>query len=154
MPRGTHSIEINASCDAVFELIHNYDIRLQWDSMLCEATLLGAAAEVVKGVRTRCVGNWKCLWLAIEADYLSYEKGKVAAVKMSNKPMFFAEFAATIRHDDLKNGRSKVTYIFNFDAKPRYLTFLLEPVMKFCLKREVTHRLAALKRFAENRCGV
>ena len=81
MPRGTHSIEINASCDAVFELIHNYDIRLQWDSMLCEATLLGAAAEVVKGVRTRCVGNWKCLWLAIEADYLSYEKGKVAAVK-------------------------------------------------------------------------
>ena len=81
MPRGTHSIEISASCDAVFELIHNYDTRLQWDSMLCDATLLGAAAELVKGVRTRCVGNWKCLWLAIEADYLSYEKGKVAAQK-------------------------------------------------------------------------
>ena len=151
MPRGTHSIEINASCDAVFELIHNYDTRLQWDSMLCEATLLGAAAEVVKGVRTRCVGNWKCLWLAIEADYLSYEKGKVAAVKMSNKPMFFAEFAATIRHDDLDDGRSKVTYIYNFHAKPRSLVFLFEPIMAFCLNREVMHRLAALKRFAENR---
>ena len=93
---------------------------------------------------------WKCLWLAIEADYLSYEKGKVAAVKMSNKPMFFADFAATIRHDDLKDGRSKVTYIYHFDAKPRCLAFLLEPIMKFCLNREVTHRLAALKRFAEN----
>lgn len=150
MPRGTRSIEINTSAVAVFELIHNYEIRLQWDSMLCEAKLLGGCREAAKGVRTRCVGNWKCLWLAIEADYLSYEKGKVAAVKMSNKPMFFADFAATIRHDDLKDGRSKVTYIYHFDAKPRCLAFLLEPIMKFCLNREVTHRLAALKRFAEN----
>ena len=154
MPRGTQAIEINASCDAVFELIHNYDIRLEWDSMLCEATLLGGADEAANGVRSRCVGNWKCLWLAIEADYLSYEKGKVAAVKMSNKPMFFAEFAATIRHDDLEDGRSKVTYIYHFNAKPGYLAFLFEPIMNFCLNREVTHRLAALKGFAENRCGV
>ena len=116
--------------------------------------LLGGATEAANGVRTRCVGNWKCLWLAIEADYLRYEKGKVAAVKMSNKPMFFAEFAATIRHDDLEDGRSKVTYIYHFNAKPGYLAFLFEPIMNFCLNREVTHRLAALKGFAENRCGV
>ena len=154
MPRGTHSIKINANSDAVFELIHNYDIRLQWDSMLCEAKLLGGATKAANGVRTRCVGNWKCLWLAIEADYLRFEEGKIAAVKMSNRPMFFAEFAATIRHDDLENGRSKVTYIYHFNATPRRLAFLLEPIMKFCLNREVTHRLAALKSFAENRCGV
>ena len=151
MPRGTQSIEINAKSDAVFELIHNYNIRLQWDSMLCQAKLLGGATEAAKGVRTRCVGNWKCLWLAIEADYLSYEKGKVAAVKMSNKPMFFAEFAATIRHDDTEDGRSKVTYTYHFNATPRCLAFLLELIMKLCLNREVSHRLAALKRFAEKR---
>jgi len=82
---------------------------------------------------------------------MSYEEGKVAAVKMSNKPMFFAEFAATIRHDDLEGGRSKVTYIYTFHAKPRYFAFLFEPIMNFCLNREVMHRLATLKRFAENR---
>ena len=151
MPRGTRSIEINASSDTVFELIHNYVLRLQWDSMLCEAKLLSGATEATKGVRSRCVGNWKCLWLAVEAEYLSYEKGKVAVVKMSNKPMFFSEFTATIRHDDLEEGRSEVTYIYNFNAKPRCLAFLLEPIINSCLNREVRHRLAALKRFSENR---
>ncbi len=151
MPRGTHSIDINASSATVFELIHSYDIRLEWDSMLCEAKLLDGAVKAAKGVRSRCVGNWKCLWLAIEADYLSCEPGKVAAVEMVNSPLFFDKFAATIRHDDLEDGRSKVTYIYHFAAKPRWLAFLFEPIMRFCLNREVTQRLVALKAFAENR---
>jgi len=103
MPQGKCSIEIAATAQTVFDLIHDYEIRF----------------------------------------------GKVAAVKMTNRPLFFERFAATIRHDDLENGRSRVTYIYSFASKPRWLSLFQEPIMKLCLTREVKHRLRALKAFAE-----
>ena len=151
MPKGKCSIEIADSAQATFDLIHDYDIRLDWDSMLSEAKLLGGATQGARGVTTRCVGNWKCLWLPIEAIYVTHKPGKVAAVKMTNRPPFFEKFAATIQHDDLDNGHSRVTYIYNFTSKPRWMAWLIEPVMHLCLTREVNHRLRALKSFAESR---
>lgn len=151
MPRGQHSIEIDASAQAVFDLIHNYDLRLQWDSMLCEAKLLDGATVAAEGTRSRCVGNWKCVWLPIESEYVSFESGKVAAVRMTNRPLFFDEFAATIRHVAINEVRSKVTYIYHFRSKPRWLSFLFEPIMNGSLQREVQHRLSSLKAFIENR---
>ena len=154
MPKGKCSVEIAASAQETFDLIHDYEIRLQWDSMLSEARLLDGVTRPAQGVRSRCVGNWKCLWLPIEAEYVTYKSGEVAAVKMTNRPLFFAQFAATIRHDDLSDGRSRVTYIYNFDSKPRWAAQILAPVMNFCLRREVNHRLRALKSFAESRSDV
>ena len=151
MPKGKRSIEIAVDAKAVFDLIHDYEIRLDWDSMLSEAKLIDGATQGAEGVTTRCVGNWKCLWLPIEAVYVTHKPGKVAAVKMTNRPPFFKKFAATIQHDDLGNGHSRVTYIYNFASKPRWAAWLLEPIMHFCLTREVNHRLRALKSFAESR---
>ena len=153
MPKGKCSVEISINAKAAFDFIHDYEIRLDWDSMLSEARLLDGATRGAEGVTTRCVGNWKCLWLPIEAVYVTHKPGKVAAVKMTNRPPFFAKFAATIQHDDLDNGCSRVTYIYNFESKPRWAAWLLEPIMKFCLKREVNHRLQALKLFAESRAN-
>ena len=150
MPKGKHSIEIAASSQATFDLIHDYENRLDWDSMLSEAGLLDGATVPAQGVTSRCVGNWKCFWLPIEAEYVTYKPGEVAAVKMTNRPLFFSQFAATIRHADLGNGRSRVTYIYNFNSKPRWAAWLLEPIMNFCLTREVKHRLRALKSFSES----
>ena len=149
MPRGTHSIEIAASPQAVFDVNHNYDLRLQWDSMLSEARLLDGANVAAAGARSRCVGNWKCFWLPIESTYVTFESGKVAAVKMTNQPLFFLEFAATLRHEDLGVSRSRVFYIYHFKSKPRWLSFLFEPIMNFSLKREVERRLHALKALIE-----
>ena len=149
MRRGSQWVEINASAREVFNLIHNYDRRLEWDSMLREARLLDGATVAQQGARSRCVGSWKCCWLPIESTYVSFVQGKVAAVKMDNRPLFFDEFAATIRHDDLGESKSKVTYVYRFKSKPRWLWFVLEPIMNFTLNREVKHRLEALKRFVE-----
>jgi len=149
MSQGKCSIEIAATAQTVFDLIHDYEIRLKWDTMLSEARLLDGATKATSDARSRCVGNWKCLWLPIEATYVTFENGKVAAVKMTNRPLFFERFAATIRHDDLENGRSRVTYIYSFASKPRWLSLFQEPIMKLCLTREVKHRLRALKAFAE-----
>ena len=151
MPRQTHSIDIDASGHDVFSLLHDYDRRLMWDSMLSSAHLLDDATEAAVGVTSLCVGTWKGLWLGLETKYVRFVPGEVAAVRMTNRPPFFESFGATMRHEDLSPERSRVTYIFSFTARPRFAAPLLEPIMAALLSREVEHRLHALKRFMERR---
>jgi hypothetical protein len=150
MVRDSVSVEINASCEAVFDLIHDYERRLTWDSMLSEARILGGATVAGKGVRTLCVGTWRGLWLPMETEYVSFERGRVAAVKLTNRPPFFDKFAATIRHETVADLRSKVTYIYSFQARPAWLGFILNPVMNIALRHEVQTRLQSLKFFMES----
>jgi hypothetical protein len=146
MPRSTHSVEIAAPCEAVFELVHDYSRRLEWDSMLSEARLLGGATAAGLGVRSLCVGTWKGGYLGLETEYIRFEPGRIAAVKLTNHPPFFDNFAASIRHEPLGTGRSRAIYTLNFRARPRALAALLDPLMKGMLEREVRERLAALQR--------
>ena len=147
MPRESVSVEVGASCTAVFNLIHDYGRRLEWDTLLSQAVLLDDAAEAGVGVRSLCVGTWRGLFLPLETEYISFEPGRVAAVSLTNQPPFFDQFAATIRHEPLGENRSRVTYIYFFRARPRLLAPLLEPLMNWLLRRETQKRLAALKRY-------
>ena len=147
MPRASVSVEVGASCTAVFNLIHDYGRRLEWDTLLSQAVLLDDAAEAGVGVRSLCVGTWRGLFLPLETEYISFEPGRVAAVSLTNQPPFFDQFAATIRHEPLGENRSRVTYIYFFRARPRLLAPLLEPLMNWLLRRETQNRLAALKRY-------
>lgn len=150
MPRESVSIEIDAPCAAVFDVIHDYDCRLEWDTMLREARLLGGATAAGVGVRSVCAGTWRSAFLALETEYIRFEPGRVAAVKLTNRPPFFDRFAATLRHDALGEGRSRTTYIYSFRARPRFLAPLLEPVMNVMLRREVRKRLRSLRRYLES----
>jgi hypothetical protein len=148
VPRGSYSIEIEASCDAVFDLVHDYGRRLDWDSMLSRAILLDATVPAV-GVRSLCVGTWRSAFLPFETEYVRFEPGRVAAVKLTNRPMCFDTFAATIRHEIAGEGKSRTTYIYSFRARPRLLAVLLEPILSFMLSREVRRRLLCLRTFLE-----
>src|SRR5262245_38401601 len=143
MPRETVSIKIDAPCQAVFNVIHDYSCRLEWDTMLSEARLLGGATAAGTGVRSLCVGTWQSGFSAMETEYISFEPGRVAAVNLTNHPPFFERVAATIRHDALNEAQSRTTYIYYFQARPRFLAPLLEPIMNLMLKREVQRRLCA-----------
>jgi hypothetical protein len=153
MPRESASIEIDAPCAAVFELIHDYERRLQWDSMLSEARLLAGATSADVGVRSLCVGTWRSAFLALETEYVRFEPGRIAAVRLTNRPPFFGHFAATIKHDSIGDARSRTTYIYSFRARPAFLAPLLEPLMRIMLGREVRRRLHALRHFIERQLG-
>lgn len=150
MPRESLSIEIDAPCAAVFDVIHDYDCRLEWDTMLREARLLGGATAAGIGVRSVCAGTWRSAFLALETEYIRFEPGRVAAVKLTNRPPFFERFAATLRHDAVSEGRSRTTYIYAFRARPRFLAPLLEPMMNVMLRWEVQKRLHSLRNFLES----
>ena len=151
MRRGSHAIEIGASCRVVFDAVHDYEHRLEWDSMLSQARLLAGATAAEVGVRSRCVGTWKGAFLGVETEYVTCERGRVAAVKLTNRPMFFDRFAATIRHEPLGEARSRTTYIYSFRARPRFFALLLEPVMQWMIAREVRDRLRSLRSFLEQK---
>ncbi len=149
VPRGVVAVEIEAPAEAVFDLIHDYGCRLEWDTMLRAARLLDGATRAGLGVRSVCTGTWRSLFLALETEYVRFEPGRVAAVKLTNRPPFFERFAATLRHEPLVAGRSRTTYIYFFQARPRCLAPLLEPLMNVMLRRETRQRLRSLRDYLE-----
>ena len=139
-----------AGCQAVFDLVHDYERRLQWDTLLREAYVEGAG-PAQRGAIAVCSGRWLIGGLTLRTVYVSYERGVVAAVKMVNTPPFFARWAASIRHEPLGDDRSRIIYTYNFRARPRWLAAVLEPLMALVFRWETRRRLRALARALQGR---
>ena len=149
MPREMCSIEIARPAEEVFDLLHDYGRRLDWDPMLRSAEIVDGSPVAGKGTRTRCAGTWRSGGLAMETAYISFDRGRVAAVSMCGRTPFFSRFVATIDHRPLPEGCSVVRYIYSFSARPRLLRWLLEPIMNRLMLRETRGRLRALKDYLE-----
>jgi Polyketide cyclase / dehydrase and lipid transport len=142
---------IPASAEAVFELIHDYRRRLEWDTLLREAYLEPEFGKAERGAVTVCRGKLILGGFALRTRYVSFEKGKVAAVKMLNQPPFFNSFAASIRHLKIDDQHSEVIYKVNFVAKPRWLRGIIHPLMRAVLVWETRKRLKALRKFFQSK---
>ena len=138
---------IPAPSSAVFDLLHDYRRRLEWDTLLQAAYLADGATAAAKGVTSVCVGRRSLGGIALKTLYVTFERPTLAAVKMVNAPMFFEAWAASIRHEDISSTASRLTYKFQFTARPAFLRFVLEPVMKRVFVWETRKRLRALKGF-------
>ncbi len=138
---------IPASADAVFALIHNYDRRLEWDTLLKEAYLEPEFTEADLGAISVCRGRSVLGMFALRTQYVSFDRGRVAAVKMLNQPPFFDGFAASIRHAKIDDVYSEVIYKVNFTARPTWLRPILHPLMRAVFAWETRKRLRALKNF-------
>jgi hypothetical protein len=151
MPKLTIKETIPASCAAVFGVVHDYSRRLEWDTLL-QAAYLDDADRPDVGVVAVCAGKTALMGLEIRTAYVSFQPGKVAAVKLSSPAPFFDAFAASIRHFDLGDGSSEIIYELSYSAKPIFFRPLMHPIMSRMLKWETRKRLRSLKRyFEENR---
>ncbi|MEP7212935.1 MAG: SRPBCC family protein [Acidobacteriota bacterium] len=145
MPRGSVREVIGATAETVFDLVHDYDRRLEWDSLLQDAYIEPPFTRAGKGVITVCRGHNRFGGIAIRTVYLSFERGVVAAVKMINRPVFFDSFAASIRHVNIDERTSSIQYQYSFLARPAFLRPVLHPVMNYLLNWETAKRLRALR---------
>jgi Polyketide cyclase / dehydrase and lipid transport len=132
----------------VFDLLHDYGRRLEWDTLLCEARLTRGHQQAAKGATSMCVEKFFFGMIGIETEYLTFKQGSIAAVKMINRPLFFESFSASIRHAD-RIGGSTLVYKFQFSARPQILKWFLNPLMRAILRRETKRRLQSLSRFLE-----
>src|SRR5574341_1027609 len=130
MAHGKVSEVISAPSQVVFDLIHDYTRRLEWDTLLQAAYLVDGQAVTGKGVTAVCVGRRSLGSIALKTVYVSFEPPKLAAVKMVNAPAFFQSWAASIHHEDISDQVSRITYQFHFTTKPTFLQFILDPVMQ------------------------
>lgn len=142
-------IEIRASPEAIFDLVHDYQQRLDWDPFLKEACLLDGARAAGLGVKSRCTARKGFAGLAMETVYVSFDRPSVAAVKMTRGPSLLETFAASIQQVDIGAGMTRVIYRFNFLTRPRWLRALMHPIAAVLFRREVRDRLRALKRYME-----
>ena len=142
------SIEIRATPEEVFDLIHDYARRLAWDPFLKEARLLDSTAARL-GATCRCVARNGFGGFAMDAQYVSFDRPDVAAVKMIRGPRILKSFAATLRQEAIDDGLTRVTYRYNFETRPRWLAWLFNPFCRLLFTREVKGRLRNLKSFLE-----
>jgi hypothetical protein len=147
MAHGQVSEIIPAPSHAVFDLVHDYTRRLEWDTLLQAAYLDDGAAAAGEGITSVCVGRRSLGSIALKTVYVSFDRPKLAAVKMVNAPVFFRTWAASIRHEDISDQESRITYRFHFVTKPPILRFILDPIMERIFRWETRKRLQALKTF-------
>ena len=143
MPTSTVTQRMPCPAAVVFDLIHDYPRRLEWDTLLSEARLTRGHRQAERGATSLCVGKGVLKVIGIETEYLVFRPGVLAAVKMINRPPFFASFSASIRHQEQGAG-SLVTYRLHFTARPAWLRWILHPVMRPLLRYETKKRLQAL----------
>ncbi len=153
MPTAEIKENIPASAAAVFALVHDYQRRLEWDTLLREAYLEPEFSEARRGAISVCRGKFLLGGFALRTQYVSFEKGKLAAVKLLDEPPFFETFAASIRHFEIDAETSEIIYKVNFTAKPRFLRPLLHPLMRAVFVWETRKRLKALKVFFKSSSG-
>jgi len=143
MPGAIIEIQMPVDSSRVFALLHDYDRRLAWDTLLKEARLTRGHTKACKGATSLCRGKPVFGLIGMETCYIAFQESKMAAVKLINHVPFFDSFSASIKHRDNDEG-SVAQYAFQFRAKPVCLRPLLEPIMLRMLKTETTKRLEAL----------
>ena len=154
MPHGKVREVVGASRGEVFALLHDYGRRLEWDTLLAAAYLTDGYEQAELGAVSVCQGKRRLGGLALKTRYIVFKPGEVAAIKMVNRPLFFETFAATIRHGDVAGGNSWVEYTFEFTARPKWLRWVLHPVMGAMFRRETRKRLGALRRHFETEATI
>ncbi len=137
-----------APSPVVFEVLHDYPRRLEWDTLLSDARVIGDDPPAV-GVETVCTSRKQLGSIAFRTRYVTFQppgdgRPGLAAVTLVKPTSVFASWAASIRHEDLTPGRSNVTYTLTFTCRPGLLAPTLEPVAQQVFIRETGRRLAAL----------
>jgi len=137
----SEQIIIQAPADRIFDYTQDYNSRLQWDTFLIEARLLDGAVEAGKDVKAWCVAH---NGQGMETIYVSYNRPKVAAIKMTKGPYLFKTFAASWNFREQASGITEVAFLYSFSL--RFPFNLVRPVIGYILRRNVRQRLVDLKK--------
>jgi len=136
----SEKINIDGKQELIFDYTQDYNNRLSWDTFLKKAELIKGATKADKGVRAYCVAK---NGLGMETEYVSFNRPKVTAVKMTKGPFLFKTFSGSWTFRELKLGLTEVTFLYSFEL--RFPFGLLTYFIKRNLQNNVRQRLIDLK---------
>ena len=139
------SIKINRNLLDIFDYTQDYDKRLEWDTFLKKAELINGATEAGLGVKSFCQAY---NGLGIETEYVSFNRPKVAAIKMTKGPFMFKSFLGSWNFKQINSRNTNVVFLYSYELRFPFslLLFLIKPI----LQRNVKQRLIDLKLNMEN----
>lgn len=136
----SEKINIADRQEVIFDYTQDYNNRLNWDTFLKKAQLIGGALKAAKKVKAYCVAK---NGLGMETEYISFNRPKVAAVKMTKGPFLFKTFSGSWSFREFKPGTTEVTFLYSFEL--RFPFNLFTSFIKRSLQRNVRKRLLDLK---------
>lgn len=136
----SEKICIDGTQEIIFDYTQDYNNRLSWDTFLQKAELINGATNANKGVRAYCVAK---NGLGMQTEYVSFNRPKVTAVKMTKGPFLFKTFLGSWTFKELKQGVTEVTFLYSFEL--RFPFSLLTNFIKQNLQNNVRQRLLDLK---------
>ncbi|MDR2220384.1 MAG: SRPBCC family protein [Methylobacillus sp.] len=138
-----------ANAAVVFDAFHYHCWRSRWDSLVSEARVQGGGPCPYVGAVTENAGAGVLRALSMRTEFLAYDRPRIAAASMVGHSFPFRRWAASIRHRAAEPGRSVLVYTYNFEAGPRALRWLIEPVVVWMFDRQTRKRFSRLAAFLE-----
>lgn len=136
----SEKIIVNAKQEFLFDYTQDYNNRLTWDTFLQKAVLMAAATKAEKGVKAYCVSK---NGLGMETEYVSFNRPRVTAVKMTRGPFLFKAFLGSWTFKALAADTTEVTFLYSF--KLRFPFTIFRRFITANLRKNVQQRLRDLK---------
>lgn len=140
----SESICIEARIGKVFDFTQDYQKRLQWDTFLIRADLMDGATKAGIGVKAYCVAQ---NGLGMVTEYVSFNRPKVTAIKMTKGPYHFKSFLGSWTFKTIDDLTTEVIFLYSFTL--RFPFNLFQPLIKLNLRNNVKQRLQDLKQNIE-----
>jgi len=142
----SESILIHTSQERAFDYTQDYTNRTVWDTFLTKAELINGATEAGLGVKAYCVAH---NGLGMETEYVSFNRPKVTAIKMTKGPYLFKDFLGSWNFKSVGPNEIEVIFLYSFTL--RFPFNIATPFVKWNLKKNVKQRLVDLKNQLENK---
>jgi ribosome-associated toxin RatA of RatAB toxin-antitoxin module len=139
------TILIDEKTENVFDYTQDYNKRLKWDTFLKKADLIEGATTADKGVKAYCVAK---NGLGMVTEYVTYNRPKVTAIKMTEGPFMFKSFLGSWTFKEISNDKTEVVFLYSFTLK--FPFNILTKYIKTNLQTNVQQRLIDLKYNIEN----
>ena len=139
-------ILINCTQNVAFDYTQDYTNRLNWDTFLKRAELMDGASVAAVGVKAYCVSR---IGLGMVTEYVSFNRPKATAIKMTKGPFMFKNFAGSWTFNNSVNSITEVIFLYSF--KLRFPFNMFTPLIKKNLQSNVRKRLIDLKNNIEKK---
>ena len=143
MARVEYSEILPGTPEPLFDLTQDYAQRPAWDpfpkgyDFLPPANGPGKGAALVVHAR-----NGR----SMTVRYVSYNRPRAAAIEMIDGPWFIARFAGTWLFEAVGDTHTRVSFKYHVLAGPRWLAWLIQPLLLRSFRRHARQRVQALHR--------
>ena len=138
-------ILINCTPDLAFDYTQDYGNRLNWDTFLKRAEFMYGASAAALGVKAYCVSR---NGLGMVTEYVSFNRPKATAIKMTKGPFMFKDFLGSWTFKDAGSSMTEVIFLYSYTL--RFPFSLFAGLIKNNLQSNVRQRLSDLKKNIEN----